>query len=105
MVYYVGIFNNYKIGKKTAYFKEVIEINPLEKDTYVFIDIMKDKPLPYETIRHDATFYALRYFSCTNIFYDLEEIREKGKKARGNMERRAVNLIVRNLIGDEYFDW
>jgi len=24
---------------------------------------------------------------------------------QGNMERRAVNLIVRRLIGDDYFTW
>ena len=24
---------------------------------------------------------------------------------QSNMERRAVTLIVRNLIGDEYFEW
>ena len=115
LVYYVGIFDHYqKEGPPyvdLACFKELIEINPLEKDNYIFVDLMKDKSLPYEIIRHDANFstcaraYVSRTYETTNVFYDLEIIKEKGKKAREKMERRSVNMIIRQIIGDPNFEW
>ena len=44
------------------------------------------------------------FFSSTDIFYDLEEIKENGKKARQNMEQRSLNMILHRLV-NEHFGW
>ena len=41
-----------------------------------------------------------RYFAATCNFYKFVSDNPQGK-----MERRAVSMIVRRLIGDENFEW
>ena len=55
------------------------------------------KNLP-EKLKGDA------FFSSTDTFYDLEEIRENGKKARQSMEQRALDIILKQLV-NEHFEW
>ncbi len=43
---------------------------------------------------------AERFIMSSLIFYKFVSDNPKGK-----MERRAVNLIVRRLIGDDCFEW
>lgn len=45
------------------------------------------------------------HFQCPFYFtkYDLYEF--VSECPQWNMERRAVNLIVRRLIGDDWFEW
>ena len=57
------------------------------------------------------------YFMCTprkyevyvdfypnDIVYDLEEIIQNGKKAREDMEKRAVDAILKRIV-NENFEW
>jgi hypothetical protein len=44
------------------------------------------------------------HFSREYTFYDVEEIRENGKKARQNMEQRALNIVLKRLV-NETFEW
>ena len=44
------------------------------------------------------------FFNPTDTFYDLEEIRENGKRARQNMEQRALDIILKRLV-NENFQW
>ena len=46
--------------------------------------------------------YAI--FASTDIVYDLEDIREKGKKARQIMEKRALDKILKKIV-NENFEW
>ena len=50
-----------------------------------------------EIISYDVIFPA-------DIVYDLEEIRENGKKATLAMEQRALNIILKRLV-NENFEW
>jgi hypothetical protein len=43
-------------------------------------------------------------FSPNDIVYDLEEIRENGKKARQQMEQRALDKILKRIV-NENFEW
>jgi hypothetical protein len=43
-------------------------------------------------------------FELDTKFYDLEEIRENGKKARQSMEQRSLNIILKRLV-NENFEW
>jgi hypothetical protein len=44
------------------------------------------------------------FFNPTDTFYDLEEIRENGKRARQRMEQRALDIILKRLV-NEHFKW
>lgn len=37
-------------------------------------------------------------------YYDAEKVKN-GQKAIQKKERRTINMILRKLIGDEYFEW
>jgi hypothetical protein len=43
-------------------------------------------------------------FKHYDEFYDLEEIRENGKRARQLMEQRALNTILKRIV-NENFEW
>ena len=49
-------------------------------------------------IKHTAV------FTPNDIVYDLEEIREDGKQARQAMEQRALNIVLKRLV-NENFEW
>jgi hypothetical protein len=44
------------------------------------------------------------FFSSTDTFYDLEEIREKSQSAKQAMEKRALNTILKKIV-NENFEW
>ena len=44
------------------------------------------------------------YFRHYDTFYDLEEIKENGKKARQVMEKRSLDIILKSLL-NENFEW
>jgi hypothetical protein len=44
------------------------------------------------------------FFTSTDTFYDLEEIRDNGKKARQTMEQRSLDIILKRLV-NEHFQW
>ena len=56
------------------------------------------RKLKPEKLKTDA------FFSPTDTFYDLEEMREKGKQARLAMEQRSLNIILKRLV-NENFEW
>jgi hypothetical protein len=43
-------------------------------------------------------------FTPNDTVYDLEEIKEKGQKARHDMEHRALNIVLKRLV-NETFEW
>jgi hypothetical protein len=43
-------------------------------------------------------------FRKTNIFHDLELVKENSKRARESMEQRALYIILKRLI-NEHFEW
>jgi hypothetical protein len=52
------------------------------------------------------TCYLTGYLSYRTIFTTEDKFYQYvSHNPQGKMERRAVNLIVRRLIGDEYFEW
>jgi hypothetical protein len=42
------------------------------------------------------------FFSKQFEFYDIQEIREKAIQARESMEKRALLIILRRLINDDF---
>ena len=72
----------YKIGEHTGIFKSVGR-RSYGKWFYIFYSKLEN-----------------RYFSLNCYFYKFVSDNPQEK-----MERRAVNMIVRRLIGDEHFEW
>ena len=54
--------------------------------------------------REDENYLGALSLDSNNIFYDLEEIREKAQKARQQMEHRALDKILKRLV-NEQFQW
>ena len=72
---------------------------------YLLGDVKKNesvwtKTLEYEKIKYNDFFYNNDSFT----FYDLEEIIEKGKKARQTMEQRSLDIILKRLVNED-FQW
>jgi hypothetical protein len=42
------------------------------------------------------------YFTKVDTYYDLVSVKEKIQEA---MEKRALDKILRKLIGDQHFEW
>jgi hypothetical protein len=53
--------------------------------------VMKDCEKQLQFMHHDN-------------FYDVEDIREKGKKARQAMEQRALDTLLKKIV-NENFEW
>jgi hypothetical protein len=43
-------------------------------------------------------------FMYDDYFYDVEDIREKGRKARETMEQRALDKLLKKIV-NENFEW
>ena len=54
---------------------------------------------PYCNLMFSTRKYDQLLFSSYEVYYEFIP------QAQAKMERRAVNLIVRRLLGDECFEW
>jgi len=54
--------------------------------------------------KYDVNYLGALSLDSNNIFYDWEEIREKSKRARQQMEQRSLNMILKKLVNEE-FQW
>jgi hypothetical protein len=54
--------------------------------------------------REDEDYLGALSLDTKDIFYDWEEIREKSKRARQQMEQRSLNMILKRLVNEE-FQW
>ncbi len=74
-------------------------------EEYILKDVIqKNKPFVSYIMRKPRKIKPSAVFTSKVIVYDLEEIREKGKKARQDMEKRALDIILKRLV-NEHFEW
>ena len=73
-------------------FVQVVSYNP----TTLLMRCMRRKSLP--NVSHFGFCYE------SDIFYDIEEIRDNARKAIQSFEQRSLNLILKRLINEE-FEW
>ena len=86
--------NNYEFKCRFKGFRYVDEIK-------LVFDGHSDLSLEFDKV-HNITIDL--HFNRTNIIYTRPVYQFVSKNPKGNMERRAVNKIVRQLVG-EYFHW
>ena len=76
-----------------------------DDDDCILKDVMqKNKPYVSYFMRKPRKIKHTAVFTSNDIVYDLEEIREKGKKARQTMEQRALDIVLKRLV-NETFEW
>ena len=76
-----------------------------DEDDYILKDVIqKNKPFVSYFMRKPRKIKHTAVFTPNDIVYDLEEIRENGKKARQTMEQRALDKILKRIV-NENFEW
>ena len=99
-VKHLQINQTYKIHANNYVFKARF------KGFRYFDEIKEFEPSPHLSLEFDTVHNITigRHFNRTNMtptpIYQFVS-----QNPRWNMERRAVNKILRQLVGDEYFEW
>ena len=76
-----------------------------DEEDYILKDVIqKNKPFISYIMRKPRKIKPNAVFGPNDTVYDLEEIRENGKKAIEAMEQRALNLVLKQLV-NENFEW
>lgn len=76
-----------------------------DEEEYVLKDVIqKNKPFVSYIMRKPRKIKPNAVFTSKVIVYDLEEIRENGQRARQNMEKRSLDMILKRLV-NENFEW
>ena len=90
---YIGTYTGFVRNPQYGYVMYYI----LDNVTNYHYSFWSKKNLP-EKLKGDA------FFSSTDTFYDLEEIRENGQNARQSMEQRSLDIILKQVV-NENFKW
>jgi len=76
-----------------------------DDDDYILKDVIqKNKPFISYVMRKPRQIKHNAVFGPNDIVYDLEQIRENGKKARQTMEQRSLDMVLKRLV-NETFEW
>ena len=76
-----------------------------DEENYILKDVIqKNKPFISYIMRKPRKKKSNAVFTPTDIVYDLEEIRKNGTHAREAMEQRALNIVLKRLV-NENFEW
>jgi hypothetical protein len=76
-----------------------------DEEDYVLKDVIqKNKPFVSYIMRKPRKIKPNAVFGSNDIVYDLEEIKENGQKARQAMEQRALDIVLKRLLNEE-FEW
>lgn len=89
------------IGRYTEYVKQYGQYGYI---MYYVLDNVTNYHYSFGAKKSPEKLKGSAFFSSTDTFYDLEEIRENGKKARQTMEERSLNIILKRLV-NENFEW
>ena len=91
----------YKIIANNYVFKGIFKGFRYVDEIKLFDGLHPDLSLEFERV-HNITIGL--HFNRTNIIYTCPLYQFVSKNPKGNMETRAVNKIIRQLVGD-YFEW
>jgi hypothetical protein len=76
-----------------------------DEEDYILKDVIqKNKPFVSYIMRKPRKIKPNAVFTPNDIVYDLEEIKENGQKARQDMEKRALDAVLKRLV-NEHFEW
>ena len=81
-----------------GYHKEMIFVVHETSENLGLIMIFRKYPTNMMSMTTYYSFYEEDYY------YDPEEIKKNGQKARQTMEHRTVNMILKRIVNEE-FEW
>jgi hypothetical protein len=95
------------IHKKKIYKGTFIEIHKSRGSRLIPIEKRRNGE-KYETVISWYSLFSVndetKYFFESDTYYDLNKIKENANQARISMEKRAINIILKGLINEE-FQW
>jgi hypothetical protein len=114
IIEYDESFEDFKVNKmdhNPLKFDKIYALKPLNRRIYrgIYIGTIRDK-YGYiickfrDVMDKQLSEIGISYFSREYTFYDIEEIIDNGKKARQTMEQRALDMILKGLV-NEQFQW
>jgi hypothetical protein len=90
-----GIFR----GKYQRYFEEYPNL--------IFVECvgkLNNSDIPDYAMMNIGPYKNRVDFHKTDIFYDVEKVKENRKKAIQNMEKRSLDMVLKRLV-NEQFEW
>lgn len=106
---YIMYSTAYKEDKLLNFYKGIFQ-GLYYNDKLIFEDVVEIKSVPGEFLGHSGRFTSrlrrdlLFLPKKLYTFHDIEQVKENGQKAIQNMEKRALDMILKRLV-NEQFEW
>lgn len=109
---YIVYLTAYKEDKLINFYKGTFRGLHSIKNNIIFINVIEHKTYPEEIIylghrvrqtaliRNDVVFFPKGVYT----FHSVDEVKENGKKAIQNMDKRSLDMILKRLV-NEHFEW
>jgi hypothetical protein len=99
---YILYQDRYKDDKFVSYFKGTFKGRNFSKKL-IFIDVIEKRRDANESVTHN---HDVVLFNCDDFYvlHDIEKVKDNGKNAIQNMEKRALDQVLKRLI-NEHFEW
>lgn len=102
---YILYLTEYKQDKLMNFYKGTYRGNYYFNTDYIFVDVIEIKSEPvnsgYVSVkRKDLMLFRKDIYTV----HDIEKVKENGKQAIKNMEKRALDLVLKRLV-NEHFEW
>ena len=103
---YIMYLSAYEDDKLSNFYKGTFRGVHRIQDKYIFVDVIQRKSEPMghsnhcSMIRSDMVFFPKDVYT----FHNITTVKENGKKAIQNMEKRALDKILKILV-NEHFEW
>ena len=103
---YIMYLSAYEDDKLMNFYKGTFKGVHSLKNNLIFIDVIKRESERMEhTIYSSMTRYDLVFFhNDLYTFHDIKKVKENGKKAIQNMEKRSLDMVLKRLV-NEHFEW
>ena len=103
---YIMYLSAYEDDKLSNFYKGTFKGVHSLQNTLIFIDVVERKIERMEhsnycsMIRNDLVFFPKDLYT----FHDIKKVKENGKKAIQNMEKRSLDIVLKRLV-NEHFEW
>jgi hypothetical protein len=103
---YIIYLSAYEDDKLSNFYKGTFRGVHRLQDKYIFVDVIETKieRMEHSTycslIRNNLVFFPKDLYT----FHDIKKVKENGKKAIENMEKRSLDMVLKRLV-NEHFEW
>lgn len=76
------------------------------QDKYIFVDVIERHTERMEHSNYCSMTMSNLVFFPKDVytFHDIKKVKENGKKAIQNMEKRSLDMVLKRLV-NEHFEW